>query len=49
MTQAIAALLNDAGLRGRLTDCASRLVLARYTPETRVQRLLEIYDRIANR
>jgi len=49
MTQAIAALLNDAGLRGRLTDCAGRLILARYTPEARVQRLLEIYGRLAKR
>jgi glycosyltransferase involved in cell wall biosynthesis len=47
MTQATAALLNDADLRGRLTNCAGRLILARYTPETRVQRLLGIYGRLA--
>ena len=49
MTQAIAALLNDADLRDRLTDRASRLVLARHTPEARVRRLVEIYSRVAKR
>jgi len=43
MAAAIARVLTDSKLARKLTTNASRLVVMRYSPETYVRSLLEIY------
>jgi glycosyltransferase involved in cell wall biosynthesis len=49
MTNAIAAVLNDAELARRLAAQAHQLVLERHAPEARVRRLVEIYGGLTSR
>jgi glycosyltransferase involved in cell wall biosynthesis len=46
MAEAIARLLTDRELAGRLTRNASALIATRYSPETYVRSLVEIYRQI---
>lgn len=49
MSSAIAAVLTDDSLRRRLTQAACRAILECHTPESRAERLIGIYQRLANR
>jgi glycosyltransferase involved in cell wall biosynthesis len=48
MTEALGSLLGGAGLAGKLVNRARELILARYAPEVRVQRLLDLYSGLAD-